>query len=108
IHALPLIDVTYDVPLSDELTTPADRPVRFTRRAGHQAGADAHGAWVTKVEYSIDRGTTWHTAAVSNDGGTARVRLPGLPAGPVNLRTSAVDRQGGELVETLTNAFLVR
>jgi hypothetical protein len=107
-RALPLIDVRYDVPLSDHQSIVAGNPTRLSLWARRQVGSPRADARVMRVEYSTDGGSTWTQAAVDINQGRTQATIPGLTAGTVALRVTAADSAGGRLVETLTNAYFVQ
>ncbi|MEU5943686.1 S8 family peptidase [Micromonospora sp. NPDC047548] len=107
-ETLPLIDLTYQLAHDEHQSVAAGQAVQLSLTAGHQIGARARATHVQGVEYSTDSGKTWSPAPVQVDGTSAVATLPGVAAGNVSLRTTAVDDQGGSLVEIIMDAYRVR
>ncbi len=108
--ALPLLDVRYDVPVDLHQSVAAGAPFQITLTAAHAVGSTGGGrAAIDSLRYSLDHGATWRRATLtSGPGGSVLARIPALAAGTeVSLQTTASDRQGGRLVETLLTAFTV-
>ncbi|MEV0811054.1 S8 family serine peptidase [Micromonospora sp. NPDC050200] len=106
-ETLPLIDLTYQLAYDGQQSVAAGQAVQLSLTAGHQVGARARATHVQGVEYSTDGGKTWSPASAQVDGASAVATLPGVAAGNVSLRTTAVDDQGGSLVEIIMDAYRV-
>lgn len=107
---LPLIGLTYDVPVDGDRAVSANGWTELSVIAAHDPGALRAGE-VTELslELSYDEGKTWQAVEVTHDGDRwdARVKLPkGTDA--VSLRTSAKDDAGNSVTQEVNRAFDVR
>nr|WP_042195769.1 S8 family peptidase [Kibdelosporangium sp. MJ126-NF4]CEL22213.1 peptidase S8 and S53, subtilisin, kexin, sedolisin [Kibdelosporangium sp. MJ126-NF4]CTQ92995.1 peptidase S8 and S53, subtilisin, kexin, sedolisin [Kibdelosporangium sp. MJ126-NF4] len=102
--ALPLLDVHYDLPLDDNNTAVAGKPLSGKVSAAHQPGARDSWAAVLSVEVSFDEGRTWQRADVRGD----RVTIPASQAGFASLKTTARDIEGNSVTETVIRAYAIK
>ncbi|ONI85865.1 hypothetical protein ALI144C_12175 [Actinosynnema sp. ALI-1.44] len=102
--ALPLLDIRFDLPLDDNNTATAGKPVSGKVSATHQPGA--RQSWIidTAVEISFDDGRTWQRVKAHGD----RVELPAGQAGFASLRATARDIEGNSVTETVVRAYAIR
>lgn len=109
-QGIPLLFPRYDVPSDGMKTVPA--------KNGQQIGLDATGhagytpAELTgaKVSFSYDGGETWRTATTAQQAGrwTATVDHADATGKFVTLRTELSDANGNSVVQTVSDAYVVR
>jgi hypothetical protein len=115
---LPLLDVRWQVPLSDTTTAPAGRDLRFAVRFSAPEGVAAAPVRSPVVEVSWDHGTTWRRVTVTgcsstevdSAGGhptTCGVRLHDASTGTASLRVTGVDTAGRTVSQTVVDAYSV-
>lgn len=108
---LPLLFVSYQLPLSPQSQLPAGKPVTFTFTVEHQQGQPAPAGVTATVAASFNDGKTWSGAvrAVALGGGRFRVTLnqPAFAAttGFASLRVTAADQAGDSVTQTLIRAY---
>ncbi|GAB3418292.1 S8 family peptidase [Flindersiella endophytica] len=108
---LPLIFLSYDVPLALDNTARAGHPLRFTvTAAGSEpgSGVDVRGL---KLEVSYDDGAQWRSVPVRALGGGAydvTLLPPGDSGGAVSMRANAWDAHGNRVTQTVMQAFGLR
>ncbi|WP_415830146.1 S8 family serine peptidase [Kibdelosporangium persicum] len=102
--ALPLLDVRFDLPLDEQNTAAAGKPLSGKVTAAHQPGA--RPSWIVElsVEISFDEGKTWQRAKVRGD----RVELPAGQAGFASLKATARDSAGNSVTETVIRAYAIQ
>ncbi|ONI77718.1 hypothetical protein ALI144C_30155 [Actinosynnema sp. ALI-1.44] len=79
-------------------------PVRVDRQPGTEGGA----ASVRAVETSTDDGKTWHSAPVVHINGQTWALVHNPASGFVSLRTSASDKAGNTVSQTVIRAYRVK
>jgi subtilisin family serine protease len=104
--ALPLLDLRYDLPLSDYNTAPAGVVAGYLD-ARHQPGAAAVPIRSVGAQVSFDDGATWRAVPVTRDGARWKAQIP-AGTGFATLRATAVDTMGNRTTETVTRAYQVR
>src|ERR1700723_1113778 len=80
---------------------------KLTLTVGHlQLSPDTAIANAT-VQVSFDGGKTWQNATVTGSGGTYQASYTAPAGSDVTLRASATDAAGGQITDTITNAYAV-
>ena len=102
--ALPLLDVRYDLPLDNQNTYAAGKPLVGKVSVAYQPGAPRSYVPGVGVEYSYDDGKTWHQARVTG----SRLEIPPGRGDFVSLRATACDVTGNSVVETVIHAYAVK
>ncbi|MFB7495958.1 hypothetical protein ACFC09_14850 [Streptomyces sp. NPDC056161] len=101
---LPLVQLDYTLPTSDDGKAAADAPLLVP--PAHLTGGPDSAPRVAKVEVSYDDGATWTTARLQDRGhGTAGVALH-APASAqyLTLRVQAGDGRGNTVTQTVVHA----
>ena len=103
-ETLPLINVDYDLSLSNLNTAPPG-PFSFGVRFRLAPGATQSPITSVVVEASWNGGTTWSPAATrcKRAACTVQIRNPG--AGSASLRVTATDAAGRSVVQTISDAY---
>jgi hypothetical protein len=103
--AQPLMTLDYAVSgMALNGSTPAG-PQTLGLTVGHLQLTPATKITRTTVQVSFDGGKTWHTAQVTGGSGRYQARYT-APAGAfVTLRVSAADAAGGQITETICQAY---
>jgi hypothetical protein len=108
---LPLLFLTYDLPLDDTSHAPAGAPFRIAFTVAHQQNAPAAGDLAATVSVSYDGGTTWTDPQAAIADGSGRFSLtinhPALADtdGYVALRVRAHDDAGNSVTQTIIRAY---
>ncbi|MEV7077918.1 S8 family peptidase [Streptomyces sp. NPDC093516] len=107
-----LLDLGLDLPLDENTTAPAGRPLTGSVTVRHQPGASGTSP-VRKVtvDVSYDEGVTWSPASVKTAGeGVWTLVIPagGRSGGYVTLRASAAVTAGDMVRQTVTRAYGLR
>lgn len=107
----PLIFLSYDIPLSAKNTARAGRPLRMTIHAASPRPGSAADITGLRLEASFDDGATWSRArwvrGVDDGVFRALIKHPRLhrTTGAVSLRTTAWDRDGNRVTQTVERAY---
>lgn len=108
---LPLLFITYDLPLDFHDQATAGAPFRIAFTVGHQQGETAPAGVSATVSASFDDGKTWTSPqpATGLGGGqfAATISQPPLAgtSGFVSLRVHAADRAGNSVDQTVIGAY---
>jgi hypothetical protein len=106
-EALPLLGLSYCVPLDESNRMDAHHPAPFTVSVARQETAGTTTIRQVRVWTSFDDGTTWQALTVQRTTDGWRVIPPngGQPGASVSLRVAATDTEGNEVDQTVTRAY---
>jgi hypothetical protein len=102
----PMMTLNYQVAgmTSTGATAPGRQVINLS--VGHIQLARAAAITGARMQVSFDGGTTWHAARVAATGhGHFRITFTAPPRAFVTLRTSATDKAGGSIAETITRGY---
>jgi hypothetical protein len=108
---LPLLFITYNLPLTMDNTATAGSPFPIAFTVSHQQGEAPPAGVTATVSASFDNGQTWSSpqpaASLGNGKFTTTIQQPVLSdtSGFVSLRVTARDSAGNSVTETLIKAY---
>jgi hypothetical protein len=108
---LPLLFLTYHLPLNPQSKATAGRPFQISFTVGHQQNQPPPAGVTATVSASFDNGRTWtapqRAAGQACDRLTATIQQPVLSAtnGFVSLRVTAHDNAGNSVTQTIIEAY---
>jgi hypothetical protein len=108
---LPLLFITYNLPLSLANTATAGSPFQMAFTVSHQQGEAPPSGVSATVSVSFDNGKTWSSPqpaeSLGNGKFTTTIQQPALAdtSGFVSLRVTVTDSAGNSLTETLIKAY---
>lgn len=106
--ALPLMTVRYAPRLDDHNRAPAVRGYVIPVQVHRQPGAAPAAVTGLTVEVSYDSGVTWRVATVAALGDGWAVTVDNRAGTSVSLRAVATDAAGGQVEQTILNAYAIK